>query len=142
MKKSFLQFIDVSQLPDLPQFEHIKNPSKYPDNKKNDDLINKKDNNTDNKKDNNTDDKKDNNTDNNFCIIFDNRDHTLNYPIICKKTDTFESVEQKFYSKYTEFSENADKNTFTVRTRPISDKSKTLEELGFKYGDLIILENE
>ncbi len=130
MKKSFLQFIDVSQLPDLPQFEHIKNPPKYIDDIKNDDLINKKDN------------KKDNNTDDHFCIIFDNREHTLNYPIICKKTDTFESVEQKFYSKYTEFSENIDKNTFTVRTRPISDKSKTLEELGFKYGDLIILENE
>ena len=133
MKKSFLQFIDVSQLPDLPQFEHIKNPPKYTDDKKNDDLIIKKDINTDNKKDN---------TDDHFCIIFDNRDHTLNYPIICKKTDTFESVEQKFYSKYTEFSENKDKNKFTVRTRPISDKSKTLEELGFKYGDLIILENE
>ena len=140
MKKSFLQFIDVSQLPDLPQFEHIKNP------KKNDELINKidnnTDNNTDNKKDNNPDNNPDNNTDNHFCIIFDNRDHTLNYPIICMKTDTFESVEQKFCKKYTEFSENKDKNNFTVRTRPISDKSKTLEELGIKYGDLIILENE
>ena len=126
MKKSFLQFIDVSQLPDLPQFEHIKNPPKYTDNKKNDDLNNIID----------------NNTDDHFCIIFDNREHTLNYPIICKKTDTFESVEQQFYSKYTEFSENKDKNKFTVRTRPISDKSKTLEKLDIRYADLIILENE
>ena len=137
MKRSFLQFIDVSQLPPLPQFENIKHHYNNPHN-------------------NNTGQNLEHLANENealklkieelkikeFCVVFDKIGESFNFPIICNKTDTFKSVEEKFYDRYPEFLDTRDKNTFKVNGKTILDKSKTLEELNINYGNIIILENE
>ena len=143
-----MQFIDISQLPLT-----VRQSQNYPDQKieklqkENNDL--KKENN-DLKKENNDLRKKNNDLEKennelknkNFCVVFDKEGQAFYYPIICNKTDTFEIIENKIYQKHPEFLDTKDRNTFKFRSKSISDKSKTLEELGILYGDLIILDNE
>ena len=142
-----MQFIDISQLPLI--FRESQNYTSNSDQnieklqKENNEL--KKENNV-LKKENN-DLKKEinelkNKKEKDFCVIFDKEGQAFYYPIICNKTDTFEIIENKIYQKHPEFLDTIDKNTFKFRSKPISDKTKTLEELGIIYGDLIILENE
>ena len=75
-------------------------------------------------------------------VVFNKKEESLYYPIICKITDTFKSIEEKFYKKHTYFADNEKQNNFKVGKNPIKDKSQTLKELNIKDGDLIILENE
>ena len=146
-----MQFIDISQLPLT-----VRQSQNYPDQKieklqkENNDL--KKENNELKKENNvlkkeNNDLKKEinelkNKKEKDFCVVFDKEGQAFYYPIICNKTDTFEIIEKKIYQKHPEFLDTTDRNIFKFRSKPISDKTKTLEELGIIYGDLIVLENE
>ena len=57
---------------------------------------------------------------------------------ICKNTDKFNSIENKFFIKYPEYIE--DKGSFYRRNNLI-DKNKTLEECKLKDNDIIIFDN-
>lgn len=67
-------------------------------------------------------------------IIFTTLDHKFYYSIICKNTDRFNTIENKLYEAFSEYSET--ENNFLFNGRKIN-KVKSLEDN--KINDLIIL---
>ena len=71
-------------------------------------------------------------------LIIVTKDEKVMFSIICKNTDKFNSIENKFFIKYPEYIE--DKGSFYRRNNLI-DKNKTLEECKLKDNDIIIFDN-
>ena len=69
-------------------------------------------------------------------VIFTTLDQKFHYSIICKNTDIFNTIENKLYSAFSEYSET--ENYFFVNGGKIN-KVKTLEYNKIKNNDLIIL---
>ena len=71
-------------------------------------------------------------------IIFTSSDQNIISSLICKNTDVFEFVENKFYEKYLEY-KGLD-NIFILNGRKI-DKNKSLDENKIKNNDIITIFN-
>ena len=69
-------------------------------------------------------------------IIFTSIDQKIHYPLICKNTDKFNTIENELYEVYPEYSET--ENFFTFNGNKII-KSKNLEYNKIKNGSIIIL---
>jgi hypothetical protein len=69
-------------------------------------------------------------------VIFTTMDQKFHYSIICKNTDIFNTIENKLYNAFSEYSET--ENYFFVNGGKIN-KVKTLEYNKIKNNDLIIL---
>jgi len=69
-------------------------------------------------------------------VIFTTVDQKFHYSIICKNTDIFNSIENKLYNSFSEYSET--ENYFFVNGSKIN-KVKSLEYNKIKNNDLIIL---
>ena len=67
-------------------------------------------------------------------IIFCSENQKILYSIICKKTDTFNLIENKLYDIYPECSQT--ENKFYVNNNEII-KSKTISENNIKYSDIV-----
>ena len=68
-------------------------------------------------------------------IIISTEDKNTLYSIICKSTDKFIKIKEKFYENVPEFGKL--ENLFYLNENEINE-SKTLEENGIKNSDLII----
>ena len=71
-------------------------------------------------------------------IIFISSDQNIISSLICKNTDNFKFIENKFYEKYSEY-KGLD-NIFILNGRKI-DKNKSLDENEIKNDDIIIIIN-
>ena len=71
-------------------------------------------------------------------IMFVSFDENLNYSLICKNTDSFNTVEKRLYSIFPEYYDNKIENCFYLKGNEI-EKSKTLKENKIKYSDKIML---
>lgn len=71
-------------------------------------------------------------------VIFVSIDENLNYSLICKNTDSFNTVENRLYSIFPEYYDNKNENCFYIKGKEI-EKSKTLKENKIKYSDKIML---
>ena len=69
-------------------------------------------------------------------VTFSTRDENIYYSIICKNTDKFNIIENKFYKAYSEYAETD--NYFIVNGNKVNS-SKTLEYNKSKNNDIIIL---
>ena len=69
-------------------------------------------------------------------VIFTTYDEIFYYSIICKNTERFNTIENKLYDSYSEYSNP--ENYFIFNGRKIN-KVKTLEENGIKNNSIIIL---
>ena len=69
-------------------------------------------------------------------VIFTTLDQKFHYSIICKNTDIFNTIENKLYDAFPEYSET--ENYFFVNGGKIN-KAKSLEYNKIKNNDLIIL---
>ena len=69
-------------------------------------------------------------------VIFTTYDESLYYSIICKNTERFNTIENKLYDVYSDYSNP--ENTFVFNGREIN-KVKTLEQNGIKNNSIIIL---
>ena len=74
-----------------------------------------------------------------FSINIASEDKNTLCPLICKNTDKFSKIEEKFYEIYSEFSNS--ENSFYINNNKIK-KFRTLEENGIKNYDLIIIKKE
>ena len=68
-------------------------------------------------------------------VIISTEDKNTQYSIICKNTDKFSRIEEKFYENFPEFGKT--ENSFNANGNKIK-KYQTLDENGVKNGDLII----
>ena len=71
-------------------------------------------------------------------IIFTSFDENIISSFICKNTDIFSFIENKFYEKYSEY--KGLNNTFISNERKI-DKNKSLDENKIKNNDIITIFN-
>ena len=71
-------------------------------------------------------------------ILIVSLDQKVTFPVSCKKTDIFNSIELKCYEKYPEYKETD--NFFMTKGYKIN-RNKTIEENNIKDGDTIILSN-
>ena len=71
-------------------------------------------------------------------IIIMSSDENIVFPILCKNTDIFSYVENKFYEKYPEY-KNFD-NYFILNGKRIN-KNRNLDENKIKNNDIIIIFN-
>ena len=69
-------------------------------------------------------------------VIFISADQKIHYPIICKNTDKFSTIENILYDAYPEYIES--QNCFLVNGNLIN-KYKTLDFNKIKNGDIIML---
>jgi len=69
-------------------------------------------------------------------VIFTSLEEQFYYSIICKNTDSFDTIKSKLYDAFPEYSET--ENYFTVNGNRIN-KVKTLEYNKINNNDLIIL---
>ena len=69
-------------------------------------------------------------------IIFISNDQKVHYSFICKNTEYFNYVENRLYQMYPAYQEG--ENWFYINGNKIT-KSKTLEENGIKYSDIIMM---
>ena len=69
-------------------------------------------------------------------IIFMSIDQNINYPIICKNTDTINILETELYKKYPEFSET---DNYFLCKGTVMNRFKKFEDLNIKNGDIIVL---
>ena len=69
-------------------------------------------------------------------IIFISGDQKVHYSFICKNTEYFNNVENRLYKIYPDYQEG--ENCFYINGNKIT-KSKTLEENGIKYSDIIMM---
>ena len=69
-------------------------------------------------------------------IVISTLDEKVTYQLICKNTDKFGVIKQKFYSKHPEFSGKY--NVFKVKGKVINS-DKSLDENNIKSNDIIIL---
>jgi len=72
-------------------------------------------------------------------IIFTSYDENIMFSFICKNTDAFKYLENKFYEKYSEY-KGLD-NNFISNGRKI-DKNKSLDENKIKNNDIITIFNK
>ena len=70
-------------------------------------------------------------------VIFTNGDDEYQYCFLCKNTDNFKSIEEKFYKKKPEFEKNESTNVFKINDK-IIDKSKKLNENNIGDSSIII----
>ena len=70
-------------------------------------------------------------------LIIMTKDKKVIFSLICKNTDKFIKIQEKFYKKYPEYLEN--KGTFKIKNHLIQN-NKTLEESNIKDNDIIIFE--
>ena len=70
-------------------------------------------------------------------LIIMTKDEKVIFSLICKNTDKFIKIQEKFYKKYPEYLEN--KGTFKINSHLIQN-NKTLEESNIKDNDIIIFE--
>ena len=68
-------------------------------------------------------------------VIISSEDKSILYSIICKNTDKFIKIKEKFYEIFPEFGKV--KNLFYLNGNEIIE-NKTLDENGIKNSDLII----
>ena len=68
-------------------------------------------------------------------VIISSEDKSILYSIICKNTDKFIKIKEKFYENFPEFGKV--KNLFYLNRNEIIE-NKTLDENGIKNSDLII----
>ena len=71
-----------------------------------------------------------------MAVNFQSVDESINYIVICKNTDTFNTIEKKFYEENAEYLEYD--NNFKVKGRKIN-KYKSLEENKICNNDVIII---
>jgi len=71
-------------------------------------------------------------------IIFTSFDENIISSFICKNTDIFNFIENKFYEKYSQY--RGLDNNFISNGRPI-DKNKSLDENKIKNNDIITIFN-
>ena len=69
-------------------------------------------------------------------IIFISGDQKVHYSFICKNTEYFNYVENRLYQMYPAYQEG--ENCFYINGKKIT-KSKTLDENGIKYSDIIMM---
>ena len=69
-------------------------------------------------------------------VIFISGDENMYYSLICKNTEKFNSVENRLYDIYPDYQEG--ENCFYINGNKIT-KSKTLDENGIKYSDIIMM---
>ena len=72
-----------------------------------------------------------------FVLIIKTKDEKVIFSLICKNTDKFRQVEDKFYKEYPEYLEY--KGNFKKNNKIINN-DKTLEDLKLKNNDIIIFE--
>lgn len=72
-------------------------------------------------------------------VIISTEDKNIQYSVICKNSDKFLRIEEKFYDTFPEFGKA--QNSFFINENKIN-KYQTLEENGIKNSDLIILKKE
>ena len=72
----------------------------------------------------------------NFILNIISFDENINYSILCKKTDTITTIEEKLYDKYPEYRDC--NNYFKFKNRKIN-KFKSLEKNNIKEGNTITL---
>lgn len=77
-----------------------------------------------------------NENENLLCIIFSTLDEKILFPMICKNTDSINTLEKKIYEKYPEISCNEIYFSFKGK---IIDKNESLEKNKIKDGDMIII---
>ena len=63
-------------------------------------------------------------------------DENINYPILCKKTDTINKIEEELYYKYPEYRNS---NNYFLFNNQKLNKYRSLEENNIKEGSVIIL---
>ena len=74
---------------------------------------------------------------NNIAVILTPQDQSFQYLIICNLDNTFIDVENELFKEYPI---NKDKEIFfLLKGNAIQDKNKTLQELGIKNSDNIII---
>ena len=69
-------------------------------------------------------------------VIFISGDQKVHYSFISKNTEYFNNVENRLYKIYPDYQEG--ENCFYINGNKIT-KSKTLEENGIKYSDIIMM---
>ena len=74
-----------------------------------------------------------------YSIIIASEDKSTLCPLICKNTDKFSKIEEKFYEVCSEYSNS--ENSFYINDNKIK-KFQTLEDNGIKNYDLIIVKKE
>ena len=72
-------------------------------------------------------------------VIISTEDKNTQYSIICKNTDKFLRIEEKFYEEFPEFGKV--ENSFNINGNKIN-KYQTLEENSIKNSELIIIKKE
>ena len=77
--------------------------------------------------------------DNDFQDIFISSDQNIISSFICKNTDIFKFIENRFYEKYSEYKDLD--NNFISNGRKI-DKNKSLDENKIKNNDIITIFNK
>lgn len=71
-----------------------------------------------------------------ICLIFQNSQQTIHYPILCTNKMIFNNVENILYKEFPQYKDSF--NFFYVGGRQIN-ASRTLEENNIKYGDVILM---
>ena len=69
-------------------------------------------------------------------IIFSSVNQKVNYPMVCKNTDTIHKLEEKLYEEYPNLSES--ENYFLCKGK-VLDKFQSFEKNNIKDGDIILL---
>ena len=69
-------------------------------------------------------------------VIFSTLDQRIHYSLPCKKTDSFNKIEQKLYKEFPEYKE---KNKYFLANGKQIDPNSTLEENNIKNSDTIML---
>ena len=75
--------------------------------------------------------------DENIEVHFLSNDQSINYTLICKKSDKFSDLQNKFYKKYPIKKDK--KCFFLYKGCSINDEKKTVGENGIKNGDNILV---
>ena len=72
-------------------------------------------------------------------IIFITFDESIIFPIMCKNTDMFYTIEKKFYQKYSEYK---DLDNYFISNGEKINKNKSLDENNIKNNDIITILNK
>ena len=73
-------------------------------------------------------------------IFFKIEEEKKYYSLICKNTETFKTIKNRFYEKNPKYID--EKNYFIIKGKEILDESKTIEELGIKSNSPIRLKTK
>jgi len=69
-------------------------------------------------------------------IIISSFDKAIQYAFVCKNTDLFKNIEEKFYEKFPEYLETAN---FFTKNGQVINRNKSLENNNIKDNDILIL---